>query len=180
MLVAEMDRLGRLTGHLNFAVLDQPAPALAEKVAVDVCALLSRVVMLYEPEAERLGICVSSEVPASVPPIQADPDALTEVFTNLVDNAIKFTPSGGRVSVSAGMTQHDVWIRVSDTGMGLTPEEQKQLFKRFYRGDPGRSRPHGVGLGLAITQELVQAHGGSIRVSSAPDQGTTFTVEIPR
>jgi signal transduction histidine kinase len=83
------------------------------------------------------------------------------------------------VNVSVGQKRKQIWILVSDTGMDLTKEEQKQLFERFYRGDKARSCPDGLGLGLAITHELDKAQGGNIQVSSAPDQGTIFLVESP-
>ncbi len=82
--------------------------------------------------------------------------------------------------ISAGTAEDQVWIEVLDTGMGLTTDEQARVFKRFYRGDPTRPRPCGIGLGLAIAHELVQAHNGTVRVSSAPGQGAAFRVELPR
>jgi signal transduction histidine kinase len=178
-LQGEMDRLSRLTDHLDVAAQDGHPPELFRRIPVDVPVLLDRTVLLFEPEAKHLGVKLVSDVPDSLPLIKADEDALTEVFMNLIDNALKFTPNGGQVSLSAGETQDRIWIRVDDTGMGLTEEEQKRLFTRFYRGDQTRLRPHGIGLGLAITHELIQAHGGTIRVSSEPDHGTTFLIELP-
>jgi signal transduction histidine kinase len=178
-LQGEMDRLGRLTERLSFVARDESMPVLSERVPIDISATVNRTVSLFEPEAQRLGIRLIFEVPDTLPLVKADEDALVEVFTNLIENALKFTPSGGQVSVSAGKTQDRIWIRVDDTGMGLTEEEQKRLFTRFYRGDQTRLRPHGIGLGLAITHELIQAHGGTIRVSSEPDHGTTFLIELP-
>ena len=175
----EMGRLGRLTHRLTLAARDGAGPALKKRADVDVAAVASRVVTVFAPEAARQGIELVSASHDRLPLIQADEDALIEVLTNLVDNALKFTPRGGRVSVSLGATDDQVWVQVADTGMGLTPEEHKQLFKRFYRGDHARHRPHGIGLGLAIANELVQAHGGSISVTSQPDQGAAFRVEIP-
>jgi signal transduction histidine kinase len=176
----EMARLGRLTNRLTLAARDGAGPALNKCADVDVAAVASRVVTLFAPEAARQGIELNCEMPGERLLIQADEDALIEVFTNLLDNALKFTPRGGRVLVSMGAADDHVWVEVADTGMGLTLEEQKQLFKRFYRGDQARARPHGIGLGLAIANELIQAHGGAINVSSQPDQGAAFRVEIPR
>ena len=175
----EMGRLGRLTNRLTLAARDGAGPVLKRK-QVDVAAVASRLVTVFAAEAARQGIELDCELNGDLPLIQADEDALIEVFTNLLDNALKFTPRGGRVLVSTGISDDQVWVQVADTGMGLTLEEQKQLFKRFYRGDPGRTRPHGIGLGLAIANELVRAHGGTINVSSEPDQGAAFRVEIPR
>jgi signal transduction histidine kinase len=175
----EMGRLGRLTNRLTLAARDGAGPALHKRAEVDVSAIASRVMTVFAPEAARQGIELVAEPHTALPPIQADEDALIEVLTNLLDNALKFTPRGGRVSISMGATDSHVWVQVTDTGMGLTPEEQKQLFKRFYRGDQTRTRPHGIGLGLAIANELVEAHGGAIRVTSQPDQGAAFRVELP-
>jgi signal transduction histidine kinase len=177
---SEMDRLGQLTQHLEFMALDEYLPVSINKTPVEVTETIDRVVALFESEAQRLGIKLVSKLPETLPPVMADEAALVEVFTNLVGNALKYTPAGGQVCVSAGATQDQIWVCVVDTGMGLTAEEQKQLFKRFYRGDVTRSRPKGIGLGLAIAHELVQAHGGTIQVSSKPEQGATFLVELPR
>lgn len=179
-LLCEIDRLSRITNRLDFAARDGQMPVLSNRIPVDISSIIKQNVQFFEPEAQRLGIKLNCKLPDALPLVKADKDALVEVFTNLIENALKFTPGEGQVNVSAGEAQDRVWIRVSDTGMGLTAEEQKQLFKRFYRGDMTRSRPHGIGLGLAIAHELVLAQGGTIRVSSEPDQGATFIVELPR
>ncbi len=127
-----------------------------------------------------MSIQLQAELPEALPLINGDEDALYEILANLIDNALKFTPMGGYVRVTAGSDREHVWIQVADTGMGLTNEEQTNLFKRYYRGDPARPRPRGIGLGLAIVFELVQAHKGSIQVQSQPDEGTTFCIELPR
>ena len=179
-LLGEMDWLGRLSGRLEYAAGDGYMSNTFKRVPLDITAKIHQVVLFFGPQAVQLGIRLRDELPESLPQVEADPDTLGEVFTNLLDNALKFTPRGGQVCVSAGADQERVWIQVADTGMGLTAEEQNQLFRRFYRGDQKRTRPPGIGLGLAIAQELVQAHGGTIHVSSAADQGTKFLVELPR
>jgi signal transduction histidine kinase len=178
-LLEEMDRLGRLTERLNLVSEYGWKLDLSKRTPVDISAMIKKIVVLFEPKADQLGIRLVSKLPATLPQVNADKDALAEIFTNLIENALKFTPGGGQVNVSAGKTQERIWIQVSDTGMDLTDEEQKRLFERFYRGDKTRSRPGGLGLGLAIVHELVKAHGGDIRVSSEPDQGTSFFVEFP-
>ena len=150
-----------------------------KQTPVDISTIVNRIVQLNDPKAQQLGIRLISNLPDNLPQVNANKDALVEIFSNLVDNALKYTPGGGQVIVTAGKTQERLWIRVSDTGMDLTEAEQMHLFERFYRGDMARSRPGGLGLGLAITHELVKAHGGNILVSSAPDRGTTFLVELP-
>lgn len=179
-LTWEMGRLGRLTHRLTFAAQDGHATLLTRRAPVDMISLVNRAVVLFKPEAQRLGVELISELPGALPLVQADEDALFEILTNLVDNALKFTPAGGQVRISAGSVNDRAWVQVADTGMGLTAEEQANLFKRYYRGDQARARPRGIGLGLAIAHELAQAHDGTIRVCSQPDHGATFRVEIPR
>jgi two-component system, OmpR family, heavy metal sensor histidine kinase CusS len=109
---------------------------------------------------------------------------LRQLLNNLLDNALKFTPPGGRVTLSLthDEAQRKAILRVADTGFGIAPQEVPHLFERFYRGDHSRRRDQdtrGTGLGLCICQSVVQSHGGSIEVSSAPGQGTTFTAELP-
>jgi signal transduction histidine kinase len=178
-LMGEMERLGRLTESLKVVAESGLEPVVYKQTQVDIFTIVNRIVQLNEPKAQQLGIRLISKLPDNLPQVNANKDALVEIFSNLVDNALKYTPGGGQVIVTAGKTQERLWIRVSDTGMDLTQEEQKKLFERFYRGDKAGPRPEGLGLGLAITHELVKAHGGNILVSSAPDRGTTFLVELP-
>jgi two-component system sensor histidine kinase BaeS len=178
-LFGEMGRLGRLTQRLTLAAQDGKGAQLTRHDSVDIGAVVASVVTLFAPEAQRLGIQLICEPNPNLPRISADEDALVEVFTNLLDNALRFTPAGGSAHVSMGFTGNSVWVDVADTGMGLTLDEQAQLFKRFYRGDQTRARPRGIGLGLAIAYELVQAQNGAIRVSSRPEQGAVFRVELP-
>ena len=106
---------------------------------------------------------------------------LQEVLTNLISNAIRYTPDGGRIKVSAAMEDKYAVVAVSDTGYGIDPEEQERIFQRFYRvkTDQTRSIP-GTGLGLSIVKSIVKAHHGRIDVESQPGKGTTFRVYLPR
>jgi signal transduction histidine kinase len=109
---------------------------------------------------------------------EADPDRIKQLLLNLTDNAVKFTPAGGVVSI--GLRRNGEWaeIAVSDTGVGIAQDEQDAIFRRFYRVDTSRSTK-GSGLGLAICAWIAEAHGGSISVSSEPGKGSTFTVRLP-
>lgn len=98
---------------------------------------------------------------------------------NLISNAIKYTPQKGTVSVRAGVEGEAIWIRVSDTGLGIAPKEQDRIFAPFYRSQPDRRFPQGMGLGLSIARTLVAAHGGWLDVESTPGLGSHFTGWIP-
>jgi two-component system sensor histidine kinase ResE len=121
---------------------------------------------------------------SELPPITGDGDRLAQVFTNLIDNALDHTPRGGRVVVSAAPVDRSVHVAVSDTGPGIPAEDLSRIFERFYQVDKSRARDadnkkHSVGLGLTITREIVEAHGGVIRAESAEGQGTTFRLWLP-
>jgi signal transduction histidine kinase len=112
--------------------------------------------------------------------IEADHAKLYQMFLNLVDNAVKYTPEGGMISITVHRDGGFAEVRVRDTGIGISPENQKKIFDRFYRVDKARSRElGGAGLGLSIVQWTVEAHGGTIHVESEPGQGSTFCVKLP-
>lgn len=119
-------------------------------------------------------------IPADIPAIQADTTRMAQVIGNLVSNAIKYTPVGGTVTISAGSDPEGAWIKVTDTGPGISTTEQSKIFNPYYRGQQGRRIVQGMGLGLSIARDLVSAHGGEINVDSTPGLGSTFTVHIPR
>src|ERR687894_762510 len=109
--------------------------------------------------------------------VRGDETQLTSMFTNLVDNAIKYTPSGGRVEVTGGMDGSEIIIRVSDTGIGIPEGKLPRIFERFYRIDKARSKATGgTGLGLSIVRHVAQNHGGRVTVESTPGEGSVFTV----
>jgi signal transduction histidine kinase len=113
--------------------------------------------------------------------VDADEDRLAQILTNLLDNALRHTPPGGRVALRTYGAGNDLVLEVRDTGSGILPEEQPYVFERFWRGDRSRSRESGgSGLGLAIVRQLVMLHGGTVEVESQPGQGSTFRVIIPR
>ena len=112
--------------------------------------------------------------------VVGDPDALLSILGNLLSNAIRYTPAGGQVAVHYGTDDDIAWISVEDSGIGMTPEVQARIFEKFYRGQEARTlEAQGLGLGLALVRQLVRAHGGTITVQSAPDQGSTFRVALP-
>jgi len=127
------------------------------------------------------GVSLDSEVPGEPVELRFDRERIIQLLTNLVGNALKFTPRGGAVSVSVSETQEQVTIEVSDTGPGIPPEELPHVFERFYRGtNTGEARASGSGLGLAIVRSIVEMHGGEIAVASVIDAGTEFRITLPR
>ena len=110
----------------------------------------------------------------------ADPGKLAQVCYNIIENAIKYTPDGGTITVTLHRMGRDAVLEISDTGVGIPAEDLPHVFDRFYRVDKARSRDTGgTGLGLSIVQQIVRLHAGSVTVSSEPGKGTTFTVQLP-
>ena len=119
-------------------------------------------------------------MPRRVPNVRADPGQLRQVVANLVENAVKYSPEGGRVRIALELEDRSLRISVSDEGIGIPAAEQRRIFEKFYRVDPNMERGiGGTGLGLYISRELVRRVGGRISVDSAPGRGSTFTVEVP-
>ncbi len=113
--------------------------------------------------------------------LQADPDLLGQLLTNLIDNAFAYTPDGGSIAVGCASTEEQVRFWVTDTGSGIPLEHHERVFDRFYRVDPGRSRSTGgSGLGLTIARAIAEAHGGTISLASTPGSGTRIDVTLPR
>lgn len=147
---------------------------------VDVLALLRSIAQKFTPQARAGNVSLSLDVPP-LPGLIGDGDRLAQVFANLLDNAIKFTPAGGVVSIRGEVTPNGIEIQVTDSGPGIPEDQTAQIFERFYQVDPSRAGggKRGAGLGLSIAQEIVHAHGGKITVRSVHGQGSTFTVSLP-
>ncbi len=145
----------------------------------DVVEAVREVATLIEPRIADKAQELDMQLPRVLPPALADPARLRQIATNLITNAHLYTPPRGRIRVRLEAEEHAIVLRVSDNGRGMTPEEQEHIFDRFYRGADGRGAP-GTGLGLSVVKSLVDLHGGSITVESKPDQGSQFTVKIPR
>jgi signal transduction histidine kinase len=140
---------------------------------------LPKVLVTWQEAAIKKRLHWEEEIRSDLPTIEVDPDRLAQVVGNLLSNAIKYTQPGGTVSISAGRKDDEVWIRVSDTGPGIRPEEQESVFTPFYRGEQGKRIKQGMGLGLSIARDLVIAHGGRLELESTPGLGSHFTVWIP-
>lgn len=173
----EIERMTRLVGDLLLLARADSGGLPLQRQPVELDNLLFEV---YR-QVDRLEKPVTLELTAvDQATILGDPDRLKQLMLNLVDNAIKYTPAGGKVSLS--LSQQNGWahLSVSDTGVGIPAEDIPHIFDRFYRVDKARSRAQGgSGLGLAIAKWIVQAHGGGIQVRSQVGEGTTFTVALP-
>ena len=130
-----------------------------------------------EDTADDAGVTLVTSVPAGLT-VSADRDRLRQALANLVDNAIKYTPRGGRAEIAASTCPGQVVIAVSDTGAGISEQDLPRIFDRLYRGDQSRTT-RGLGLGLSLVRAYVEAQGGTVIVRSAPGQGSTFEISLP-
>ena len=176
----EVLHLGRLVSDLS-DISSAEAKALKLTVQeVEVEPTLRSQVDVLRPKAGVQGVDISLEVPADLPRVMADPGRLGQVVFNLLDNALRYTQSGGWVKVSARPSGTWVLISVQDSGVGISAEVLPHVFERFYRADPSRARASGgSGLGLTIAKSLVEAHGGRIWAESEVGQGSTFYFTMP-
>lgn len=150
---------------------------------VNTSTFIKEAIRLFEPVSQEKGLILSSSIPDNLPMICVNADKLRQVIINLVDNALKYTGvkgAGGKVGIKAGIDGENLRIDISDTGIGITSDEQQKIFEKFYRVKTGPSGElGGTGLGLSITQEIIQSYGGEISVSSVLGEGSTFTFTIP-
>ncbi len=176
---AETDRLQPLLANLT-KLHDQVLGTLELNCRPTPLAdWLPRTVVTWREAAQAKGLQWQATIPDTLPALDIDPDRLAQVLGNLLSNAIKYTESGGSVSLEAGETHNSVWVKVSDTGLGIAPEEIERVFEPFYRTHPGRRFPQGLGLGLTIAQDLLTAHGGQLTIESESGQGSQFTIWLP-
>jgi len=195
-VLGEIHRLERMIEGLDASVLDGGTPLRLDRV--DLGRIVGTVAATMGPRAEAAGLVLTTSGAADRPSeaggsdlpagcwVVGDADRLTQGLLNLVDNAVKFTPSGGRVEMRLSETdapdQACSWIEVSvsDTGLGIDPEDLPHIFERFYRAEKSRSRATGgAGIGLAVVREVARAHGGEVTAESVPGRGSTFRLRLP-
>lgn len=134
----------------------------------------------FFPEAKNKGVDLSVNLPDELPKVRADKRRLEQVFGNLLDNAFKYTPSGGRIEIAGSFSAGEVLIKISDSGIGIPAEDLPRIFERFYRVDKGRSRQlGGTGLGLSIVRHIVESAGGRVWAESEIDKGSAFFFTLP-
>jgi signal transduction histidine kinase len=143
-------------------------------------ALLGQVQADHEPQAREKRITLEFDLPPKLPVLQADRDKIALALHNLVGNALKYTPDGGRVLVTASVENGQLQVAVSDTGMGIGAEEREKVFEKFYRSaNPLAAKAVGSGLGLPIARDVARLHGGDITLESELGKGSTFTLTLP-
>ncbi|HEY6015139.1 MAG TPA: ATP-binding protein, partial [Gaiellaceae bacterium] len=176
-LYEEVLRLGRVIEDLETLASAEAAGLRLERAPVDLAGLVEETTGLLAPqfEAAEVGLAARLE-PATV---SGDRLRLAQVVRNLLTNALKFTPAGGRVEIAVARHDGVVELAVSDTGVGIPADELPHVFERFWRGSNGRITA-GSGVGLAVVDQLVRAHGGSVTAASEAGHGAVFTVELPR
>jgi signal transduction histidine kinase len=176
--VEESERLLSMLNTLMDITEAETGMMTLRREKVELCQLAREVVELYQYVAEEKKIAVETDLPA---PCEASVDRtrMRQVFANLLDNALKYTPEGGRVTVLIRCDANNVVVTFRDTGIGIPAEERDKIWVRLFRGDKSRSQ-RGLGLGLSLVKAVVEAHGGTVCVASELSKGSKFTVRLPR
>lgn len=176
--------ISRATGEMERLIKDlldvsriQRGTLRLEPRSAEPSGLIEGALGALSATAEKRSLCLEAEVQAPLPEVVVDAERITQVLLNLIGNALKFTPPGGRVIVRSERVDEGVRFSVADTGPGIPEADHARVFERFYQGH--RDKPPGSGLGLAIAKGLVEAHGGRIWLESRPGEGSTFTFELP-
>lgn len=183
LVLDETCKLSHLVDDLRLLTLAEAGQLPLDLQTLDVPQLLADVHDAFVCQADEAGIALAVDTGGPLPPLLADPQRLGQVLGNLVTNALRHTPPGGKITLGAAMAPDDDGTRlwVTDTGEGIPAEDLPRIFDRFWRGDPARTREtgSGSGLGLAIAKSLVEAHSGRIWAESQVDQGTTVSCLLP-
>ncbi len=176
----KINNLARMASELLDLARIESGLISLEREPVDMAALIRDQVAFHLPRAESASIRLAIEAPEILPPVMANRRNMEEVLSNLITNAIKYSPDGGQVTVSASAGSGYLCLRVRDTGLGISPEDLKLIFQQFYRVKDEKTRYiQGTGLGLAIVKSILESHQGRIEVESRPGEGSTFIVFLP-
>jgi signal transduction histidine kinase len=177
----EIDRLTRMIRNLLVLAQADAGEVKPRVESIDLNELVRDIVEQMQVVAGARAIRVRAYT-ANPVPVRADPMRLRQMMLNLIDNALKYTPEGGQIDVRVERQSATARVRVRDTGVGISAEDLPHIFERFYRADKSRTRDgnvDGCGLGLPIVKWVAEMHGGQVEVSSAPGQGSVFTVSLP-
>ncbi len=175
----EVDALTQMAGELLELSRIESGQVPLKIEPVSPARLLLSAADRMKAQAERAGLDLQAEPSADLPSIPADASRLEQVLVNLIHNAIKFTPPGGKIRLFARPDGKYVRFEVTDTGVGIDPDDLPRIFERFYKADRARTKGGGTGLGLSIARHIVEAHGGKIWAESEPEKGSTFYFTIP-
>ncbi|MGA9997319.1 MAG: ATP-binding protein [Pyrinomonadaceae bacterium] len=183
-MVSMMERNAQVLIELVNDLLDasklESGTMRLDLTSIDLCALTNELRETMEPLAREKSITLVETLSETLPPIEADRTKLRRILVNLLSNALKFTPKGGRVELRAEQTGGQMFIAVADTGVGIAPEDVERLFDKYEQTRSRATRGEkGTGLGLYITKQLVELHGGEIKVTSEPGTGSTFSFTLP-
>jgi len=180
VIARETQRLNRLVGEmLSVSEIEAGAMAL-KKDDIRLDSLFGDLQGDYAALAAEKQITMEFDLPPKMPVIQGDREKLAVVVQNLLGNAIKYTPEGGEVRVFVEMSERELTLEVSDSGIGISEEDVEKVFEKFYRAnDPRVGDITGSGLGLALTSEIVRLHGGDLTVESELNEGSTFKMTLP-
>ena len=180
ILMRHTDRLNNIIADLLTLSQIESGQYRWKREPVTISDLIESVARMLRPLAEKKQQRLSTTVPKELPPVSGDPEKLTQALMNLVENAIKYTPEKGKITVEATQGEREIEITVTDTGLGISPKDLQPIFERFYRVDLARSRElGGTGLGLSIVKHIVESHGGTVRVQSQSGKGSRFTIHVP-
>jgi two-component system phosphate regulon sensor histidine kinase PhoR len=174
----EVDKLAQMVQELGELSRIESGEAPLQKKPVNIAGAIEHAVDRLRAQADRAGLNLDFVIPSTLPKVMADEARVEQVLVNIIHNAIKFTPSGGRISISAKARDNDILVSVSDTGVGIPADDLPRIFERFYKADKSRSGG-GTGLGLAIAKHIVEAHGGRIWAESMEGRGSTFNFTLP-
>jgi signal transduction histidine kinase len=179
MILSNTQRMQRIVDDLLDLSRIESGGWIPKPTQIDAAEVIAEVVSALEPAASAKGLSVRTYIPANAQTVYADGTAIRQILANLIENAIRHT-ADGVVTVFAEPDPAGIWIGVRDTGEGIAADHLKRIFERFYRVDTGRSRERGgTGLGLAIVRHMTEAHGGRVRASSTPQQGTSIAAFFP-
>ena len=180
LVSTQIGLLTRLVSDLRILSLADAGRLPLQVAPLDLSALASRISLSFASKARAAGMLLHTDLPGFELPVEADRDRLGQVLINLLENAVRYTPPGGQVTVFAGREAQQAILRVRDSGPGFPPGSQDKLFARFYRAEESRARDGGgSGLGLAIVAALVRAHGGEVHARNVPGAGAEVEVRLP-